>query len=85
MCLLCNKFVDLRMGFEIGQAWQAWQAWQAGQASKLAGQAFSLEYSFHVAGVVFKRHFLDDYVAIFNLKKKHETAQAILGSYSVHD
>ena len=70
---------------EIGQAWQAWQAWQVWQAWKLAGQAFSLEYSFHVAGVVFKRHFLDDCVAIFNLEKNHETAQDILGSYSVHD
>ena len=65
---------------EIGQAWQTWQAWQAWQvwqAWKLAGQAFSLEYSFHVAGVVFKRHFLDDCVAIFNLEKHHETAQDI--------
>ena len=34
-----------------------------------------------MAGVVFKRHFLDDCVAIFNLEKKHETAQDILGSY----
>jgi hypothetical protein len=44
-----------------------------------------LEFSFRVAGVMFKRHFLDDCVAVFNLEKNHKTLQETLGSYNVHD